>query len=117
MQLGLLGLIAERGGFEGLEGVVSTFEYWSLAKDKGRIGYVASPVGGRSGIDPSEFTQEAARNFMNAASRWLTGDEAFLAKLHPAYAPYAEYDQLMRLDEWYGRGGQSAADEVPIGAQ
>ena len=117
MQLGLLGLVAERAGFEGLEGVVSTFEYWSLAKDKGRIGYVASPVGGRSGIDPSEFTAEAANNFIKAASRWLTGDEPFLAKLHPAYAPYAEYDQLMRLDEWYGRGGRSAPDEVPVGAQ
>ena len=26
-----------------------------------------------------------------------------IAKLHPEYAPYAEYDQLMRRDEWYGR--------------
>ena len=28
---------------------------------------------------------------------------AFTAKLVPEYAPYAEYDQLMRRDEWYGR--------------
>jgi ATP-dependent helicase/nuclease subunit B len=32
MQLGLLGLIAERGGFKELEGTPSCFEYWSLAK-------------------------------------------------------------------------------------
>ena len=29
--------------------------------------------------------------------------DAFTAKLVPEYAPYAEYDQLMRRDEWYGR--------------
>ena len=103
MQLGLLGLIVERGGFEGIDGSPSGFEYWSLAKKNGRIGYVASPVGGRNGIDPAEFTTMAARNFIAAAQAWLTGDEPFTAKLHPEYAPYAEYDQLMRLDEWYGR--------------
>lgn len=104
MQLGLLGLIAARGGFEGIEGLPAAFEYWSLARDRsGRLGYVASPVGGRSGIEAAEFTTLAARNFLAAAARWLTGDEAFTAKLHPEYAPYGDYDQLMRLDEWYGR--------------
>ncbi len=103
MQLGLLGLMAERGGFEGIKGTPSGFEYWSLAKKNGRIGYVTSPVGGRNGIDAAEFTTMAARNFIAAAQAWLTGSEPFTAKLHPEYAPYAEYDQLMRLDEWYGR--------------
>lgn len=103
MQLGLLGLIAERKGFEGIEGVPACFEYWSLARKAGRLGYVASPIGGRHGIDAAEFTTMAARNFLAAAARWLTGDEAFTAKLHPEHAPYEDYDQLMRLDEWYGR--------------
>jgi ATP-dependent helicase/nuclease subunit B len=104
MQLGLLGLIAERGGFDGIEGDPACFEYWSLARDRaGKLGYVASPVGGRSGIEPAEFTALAARNFLIAAARWLTGDAAFTAKLHPEHAPYGDYDQLMRLDEWYGR--------------
>ncbi|HEX6377352.1 MAG TPA: double-strand break repair protein AddB [Allosphingosinicella sp.] len=103
MQLGLLGLIAERGGFDGIEGVPACFEYWSLARKAGRLGYVASPVAGRNGIDPAEFTRLAARNFLAAAARWLTGDEPFTAKLHPEHAPYGDYDQLMRLDEWYGR--------------
>ena len=40
---------------------------------------------------------------MTAANMWLTGSEPFTAKLHPEYAPYGDYDQLMRLDEWYGR--------------
>jgi ATP-dependent helicase/nuclease subunit B len=87
-----------------VEGLPACFEYWSLARaPSGRLGYCRSPVGGRSGIDPQDFTTIAARNFIGAAERWLTGAEPFTAKLHPEYAPYGEYDQLMRLDEWYGR--------------
>jgi ATP-dependent helicase/nuclease subunit B len=103
MQLGLLGLIAERGGFRDVEGIPAAFEYWSLAKRNGSLGFIASPVGGRNGMDPSEFVPTAARNFEGAARKWLTGDEPFTAKLHPEYAPFGDYDQLMRLDEWYGR--------------
>jgi len=104
LQLGLLGLIADKRGFDGIEGATACFEYWSLARDRsGALGYVKSPVGGRSGIDPAEFTEMAERNFAAAAARWLTGSEPFTAKLNPAYAPYGDYDQLMRLDEWYGR--------------
>ena len=106
LQLGLLGLIADRGGFAGLEGAAACFEYWSLARDRsGALGYVKSPVGGRSGLDADDFTAMAERNFVWAAGQWLTSDEPFTAKLHPEYAPYGDYDQLMRLDEWYGREG------------
>ena len=106
LQLGLLGLIAERGGFEGVAGEARCFEYWSLAKDRDSFGKVTSPVddaGKRDKIPTDEFTAVAADNFAAAAARWLTGDEPFTAKLVPEYAPYAEYDQLMRRDEWYGR--------------
>lgn len=103
LQLGLLGLIAERGGFEGIDGAAAAFEYWSLARKAGSLGYVASPVGGRTGMEAADFTTAAARNFVGAAAQWLTGTEPFTAKLHPEYAPYGDYDQLMRLDEWYGR--------------
>jgi len=50
-----------------------------------------------------EFLTHAHANFADAARRWLTGSEPFTAKLNPAYAPYGDYDQLMRLEEWYGR--------------
>ena len=103
LQLGLLGLIAERGGFEGIEGVPACFEYWSLARKDGRLGHVSSPVGGRTGLDAADFTSVAERNFIGAAEAWLTGGAPFTAKLHPEHAPYGDYDQLMRLDEWYGR--------------
>jgi ATP-dependent helicase/nuclease subunit B len=55
-------------------------------------------------IAPEAFTREAAGLFEAAARTWLLGDEPFTAKLHPELAPYGDYDQLMRLDEWYGRG-------------
>jgi ATP-dependent helicase/nuclease subunit B len=110
MQLGLLGLIAERGGFDDITGIPSTFEYWSLARDRGGLGYVQSPTSGRNGIDPDEFTTLADRSFIAAAEKWLTGSAPFTAKLHPDYAPYSEYDQLMRLDEWYGREGTDRRD-------
>ena len=106
LQLGLLGLIAERGGFADVAGTARAFEYWSLAKGKDGFGYVATPVdehGKRDRIATSEFAGIAAANFADAAGKWLTGDAAFTAKLVPEYAPYAEYDQLMRRDEWYGR--------------
>ena len=54
-------------------------------------------------MEPGEFLDHAYRNFADAAAKWLTGDEPFTAKLNPAYAPYGDYDQLMRLQEWYGR--------------
>ena len=104
MQLGLLAAIAQRGGFAGIAGQAGAFEYWSLASDgKGGFGKRTSPVG-RAGQPPSDqFVALAERNFTEAAQKWLTGDAPFIAKLVPEYAPYTDYDQLMRRDEWYGR--------------
>ncbi len=106
LQLGLLGLIAERGGFTDIKGQAAAFEYWSLAKHDGKFGKVTSPTdpeGKRDLIPTADFTKIAAENFKNAAQQWLTGNEPFTAKLVPEYAPYDDYDQLMRRDEWYGR--------------
>ena len=106
LQLGLLGVIAERGGFADVRGSAAAFEYWSLGKSKDGFGYVFSPVddaGARDKIVTAEFVGIAADNFKDAADKWLTGEEPFTAKLVPEFAPYAEYDQLMRRDEWYGR--------------
>lgn len=112
LQLGLLGLIAEQGGFGGIEGAASAFEYWSLAAKAGELGHVASPVTGRTAkVAPEDFTDLAAATFAQAAAHWLTGDAPFTAKLHPEYAPYADYDQLMRLDEWLGRVDDRTAGE------
>ncbi len=106
MQLGLLGAIAEAGGFPGISGKAGAFEYWSLAKYRDAFGSISSPVdpnGKNDRIVTSEFVASARAEFAKAAKLWLTGHEPFHAKLHPEHAPYADYDQLMRRDEWYGR--------------
>lgn len=95
-QLGLLGLITERGGFAGVVGTPVDFEYWSLTKDKDKFGK-------KTALMSDDVVATAASNFSDAVARWLTGDEPFTAKLNPAFAPYADYDHLMRLAEWYGR--------------
>jgi ATP-dependent helicase/nuclease subunit B len=100
LQLGLLSLIAREGGFGEVKGEAGAHEYWSLAKKNGRIGYRQSPDKDE-GSDA--FVARAFVQFAEAAAKWLLGDEPFQAKLNPAYAPYEDYDQLMRLEEWYGR--------------
>ena len=100
LQLGLLSLIARDGGFGDIKGESGAHEYWSLAKKNGRIGYRQSPDKDEG---PEAFVARAHVQFAEAAAKWLLGDEPFQAKLNPAYAPYEDYDQLMRLEEWYGR--------------
>ena len=106
MQLGLIGAIAEAGGFPGIAGAAGAFEYWSLAKNRDTFGAVVAPVNpdGKHGrIPTADFTARAAAVFAEAAGRWLTGGEPVVAKLRPDFATYTDYDQLMRRDEWYGR--------------
>jgi ATP-dependent helicase/nuclease subunit B len=54
-------------------------------------------------MEPGEFLTHASTNFAQVAQDYLSGTKPFTAKLNPAYAPYGDYDQLMRLEEWYGR--------------
>ena len=100
LQLGLLGLIAKAGGFEGVTGEPVAHEYWSLTKYGDSFGRKVCPD---KKLGAADFLAHAERNFREAARDYLTGDKAFTAKLNPAYAPYGDYDQLMRLEEWYGR--------------
>src|SRR3546814_4964540 len=57
MQLGLLGLIAERGGFADIAGIAEAFENWSISKRGGQFGYNATPgdPAGRSDEHTSEL--------------------------------------------------------------
>jgi ATP-dependent helicase/nuclease subunit B len=99
LQLGLLALIARSGGFDEAKGEPNAFEYWSLAKrclDK-------NPIRPNKDETAAEFLANTQAHFAEAARDYLLGTEPFTAKLNPAYAPYGDYDQLMRLEEWYGR--------------
>jgi ATP-dependent helicase/nuclease subunit B len=100
LQLGVLGLIAKAGGFQGVSGDAQAHEYWSLTKHGDSFGKRVCPD---KKMAEGEFLAQAHAHFSDAARKWLTGDEPFTAKLHPAYAPDGNYDQLMRLEEWYGR--------------
>jgi len=108
LQLGLLGLIAEHGGFPGIEGraVAGCFEYWSLAKKGDAFGYRESPVdplGKRDKIVTADFTAYVHDLFEQAVAGYLNGTMPFEAQVNPEVASYGDYDQLMRLEEWYGR--------------
>lgn len=110
LQLGLLGLIAEDGGFTGKREQVSTFEYWRMNKGqgkarKGQFGWIDTPFKKKAdaAVDAGNFVDKARDRLAGAVARWLTGSDPFVAKLEPEFAPYADYDQLMRLEEWYGR--------------
>ena len=108
LQLGLLGVIAEHGGFPGLGAspVAGDFEYWSLAKKGDQFGYRESPVhptGARDKVVTGEFTAHAHAHFEQLVNDYLLGPAGFTAQLNPEVANYGDYDQLMRLEEWYGR--------------
>ena len=115
LQLGLIGMIAENGGFEGIDGEAAGFEYWSLAKNKDQIGYVATPLkigNKRSGIDPEEFLPKTEFFLNDALDRWILGTEPFTARLNPELGSYADYDQVMRLDEWLTSLGDIGAEDA-----
>ncbi|HUD93634.1 double-strand break repair protein AddB [Sphingobium sp.] len=108
LQLGLLGVIAELGGFEGLglTPKAGDFEYWSLAKKGDQFGYRERPVdplGKRDKIVTDAFTAHAHEQFEAVANDYLLGSAPFRAEINPEVANYGDYDQLMRLEEWYGR--------------
>jgi ATP-dependent helicase/nuclease subunit B len=113
LQLGLLGMMAERGGFAAkdnqpkIAGRATAFEYWSLTRSKtGDFGYRETPVGRKNSELTAENMLPTAEHFLREAlEQWILGDAPFTAKLVPDQATYTEYDQLMRLAEWYGRQG------------
>ena len=110
LQLGVLGLIASRGGFDGVEGIPERFEYWSLGRSKDSdtgFGYACEPVKeGRklTGLPREEFLSQTEFFLRDALARWILGEEPFTARLNPDLPGYGDYDQLMRLDEWRARG-------------
>jgi len=121
LQLGLIGLMAREGAFAGVSGEPTRFEYWSLRKSpKSTTGFgeCSEPVlEGRktSGIPREDFLPETERFLTDAITRWIKGNEPFTARLNPDLPTYADYDQLMRLDEWQGRDEGSRADPAEGG--
>jgi len=111
LQLGILGLIAERDGFEKARGEPGAYEYWSLGKSKSEanpygFGYVETPLKippKRTGIEPEDLLPLTSGFLLKGITRYITGDAPFTARENPDYPAYDTYDQLMRLDEWLPR--------------
>jgi len=116
LQLGLLGLIARDGDFDGLSGDAVKFEYWSLARDKaGGFGFVDVPLNTgkkRSGLEPDEMLPATEVFLDQAISQFIKGTAPFTAKLNPNYPGYDQYDQLMRLEEWQIQLAENAEDNA-----
>lgn len=114
LQLGLVGLMAERGGFDGIRGKAERFEYWSLARNREGtgFGFVREPVlegRAKTGIARDAFVSETARYLDEAIDTWIVGSAPFTARLNPDLGGYNDYDQLMRLDEWLAQLGEGDA--------
>ena len=110
LQLGILGLIAQDGGFEGLAGEPGAYEYWSLGRAKDDnpygFGYVEVPLKlseRQGGLLPEEFLPKTREKFGEAIGKYIRGDAPFTARENPNYPAYDTYDQLMRLEEWLPR--------------
>ena len=99
--------MAEELAIKGVSGAASHFEYWSLAKNKAKnFGSIAIPTSTRPADKKPEredFIAFAVAQAEVAISNWILGHTPFTAKLHPEFALYGDYDQLMRLQEWNGR--------------
>ena len=107
LQLGLIGYMAQELAIKGVSGAASNFEYWSLAKNKDKdFGYIAVPTSTRQNDKKparADFVAFAVEQAGIAINKWILGTAPFTAKLHPEFALYGDYDQLMRLQEWNGR--------------
>ncbi len=115
LQLGLAGYLIETDGVKEARGEVGGYEYWSLAKKDGSFGYSAAPFANSPKPDEPDaetFAAFADAKAGEAIKNWILGDAPFTAKLKPDYAVYADYDQLMRLDEWIGQASWSEADDA-----
>ena len=105
-QLGLLGLIAEEAGLGDLAAApVGAFEYWELKRDRkrGTDGAIKAIKGQKPKPPTAAAVIERARKALaELSARFLLGQEPFVPG--DSAKRYADFDQLMRRDEWFGRG-------------
>ena len=104
-ELGLLGLLAREGAMEGIDAApVVALEYWSLRPDRRAdgAGRISNSYGPRSTLKTAEAAiDHAADTLTRLAHDYLLGDAPFVPG---EGGGYGDYDQLMRRDEWFGRG-------------
>jgi len=110
-QLGLLGLLAGMGKMDGIAaGSIASLEYWSLKADraKGIDGSIAPTHGSRRKLKTAEEAVARAYDaFAELTAAYLLGEGVFAPG--DAAKRFTDYDQLMRRDEWFGRGNDGDA--------
>ena len=120
LQLGLLGLIAERGRFADkdtgkvVQGAATAFEYWSFGKKDDGFGKRMSPMKNSSregGLEPDKFLPHHLEKLQFAIREYIKGKKPFTARENPDYKGYTDYDQLMRLEEWLVRLTETEAKQ------
>jgi ATP-dependent helicase/nuclease subunit B len=99
-QLPLEALIAERGGFPGLQGLVTELEYWRLTG--------GLDDGERTALPPAGAVDKAEAALEQLADRFLLGEAPFAAWPHPRRRAAADYRHLARTDEWSAGEGDEA---------
>ena len=109
-QLGLLGLLAQEAGLGDLAPeIVDAFEYWELKRDRKKE--VDGAVKAIRGQKPKPATaaavvERACEVLADLSTRYLLGQEPFVPG--DTGKRYADFDHLMRRDEWFGRGDADA---------
>lgn len=117
-QLGLLGLLGERGAMKGVDPAEATgFEYWQLTPDRkaGTQGRVKSPVGGRSKLSADAIVDLCLEGFEDLVDRYLLGDAPYIPGTSRAALARPEMQHLMRMEEWFGREPDAPDDHVAGG--
>ena len=114
LQLGLLGWMAGEGAFGKPGKPASVFEYWRTNRNKsGELGWIDVPFRKKDPqITPENFVEVAQSTLRELIARYFHGDAPFIAKKIPEYAIYGDYDQLMRLEEWYGTLSDTVAPDT-----
>lgn len=101
-QLPLEALIAERGGFAGLQGQVTALEYWRLQ------GGIEEGERLALKLDVGRAVDRAEQALIRLAERFLFGDVPFVAQPHPRRRAASEYQHLARAAEWSAVDGDEA---------
>ena len=102
LQLGLLALIAGGAASRASGASRRPSNIGRSPRTKDRFGKRRrGRQGGRTGRLPRCNALRRGRRQISDRERAVHG------QIHPGHAPYGDYDQLMRLEEWYGRDGAS----------
>src|SRR3546814_6235385 len=76
---------ADQGAFDPVTGTALRFDYWRLSGGREKPGEARSALKEKKGdwIEPEAFAAFCAAEFADAAEKYLTGTQPFVAKLHP----------------------------------